>query len=166
MSSCERGLSLDKCSAWPRVLCRLRAQELLGSACCAVVGSVCRGNRDWKHEGPGGPHVETGVVTGRFESPTPPQCIEWTQGSPDEPTVKLTCLVVRVAGLKTLWTASVGCLEAGSVPKSTESRDENDGKFWMGVGRERSKVLPCLAVMFCVAKKCGHCTRTGQVNQL
>ena len=63
-----------------------------------------------------------------------------------------------------------GGLETGSGPKSTESRDENDGEIWSG-GEEWSEVLPRLAVMFCVARKhrllsSGHCTQTGQANWL
>ena len=41
MSSCQQGSLLAECRAWPRELCRLRAQELFGSACCAVVGLGC-----------------------------------------------------------------------------------------------------------------------------
>ena len=42
---------------------------------------------------------------------------------------------------------------AGGGPRSTESREENEGKLWLG-GGERNEVPLCPAVMLCVAKKC------------
>ena len=84
--------------------------------------------------------------------------------------VKIMCLAVRAAGVETPKDGrGAGGLEADRGPKSTESRDENDGKPWLGE-TERSEVLPCLAVMFCVARKhcllsSDHCTQTGQANR-
>ena len=87
--------------------------------------------------GPSGPHVETGTVAGRSKSPPPPATR--TVGNPDKPTVKLRHLAASAVGLKTTWTVRVR-LEADGGPKSTESRDENEGKLWSwGGGKKQGR---------------------------